>query len=94
MEKESKHNWNDVEVHLQGKKIKDVSQITYTKNDFETLLFSTKSGVKMQRIPAMEFYLKRKNKYYFKNAFGVKFFAESDEILPFKKGDKFNINIQ
>jgi hypothetical protein len=51
MEKEIKYNWNDVEVHVKGKKIDDVSQITYTKKEFEILLFNTKSGVKMQRIP-------------------------------------------
>ena len=87
------NNWNDVEVHLHGKKI-DSNSITYTQEEFQTLLFQTQNGVKMERIPSMEFYLKRKNKYYFKNSFGAKFFVESEEILPFKKGDKFNINIE
>lgn len=87
------NNWNDVEVHLHGKKIESNS-ITYTQEEFQTLLFETQNGVKMERIPSMEFYLKRKNKYYFKNSFGAKFLIESDEILPFKKGDKFNINIE
>lgn len=93
MENDSKYNWDDVEVHLHGKKI-DSNSITYTQEEFQTLLFETQNRVKMERIPSMEFYLKRKNKYYFRNTFGVKFFIESDEILPFKKGDKFNINTE
>ena len=51
------YNWNDVEVHLQGKKIESNS-ITYTQEEFQTLLFETQNGVKMERIPSMEFYLK------------------------------------
>lgn len=93
MDKDNKYNWDNFEIHLQGKKI-DSNSITYTSEEFKTLLFQTESGIKMERIPAMEFYLKRKNKYYFKNTFGAKFFTESDEILPFKKGDKFNINTE
>lgn len=92
MEKNNQHNWNNVKVDLKGKEI-DNKSIFYTQEEFQTLLFETPNGVKMNRIPSMEFYLKRKNKYYFKNQFGARFFIETDEMLPFKKGDKFNIAV-
>lgn len=80
-------NWDDVQVTIGGRKLEGIKSINYAENKPELKLKMTHDGgVKLTQKLILQFYWKRKNKYYFKSPNGFKYVTENIENLPFVKG--------
>ena len=80
-------NWDDVQVTIGGRKLEGIKNISYSGNKPELRLKITDDGVvKFTQKIILQFYWKRKNKYYFKSTNGFKYVVENEENLPVVKG--------
>ena len=80
-------NWDDVQVTIGGRKLEGIKSINYTESKSELKpIITSDGGVKLTQKLILQFYWKRKNKYYFKSPNGFKYVVENEENLPVVKG--------
>ena len=80
-------NWDDIQVTIGGRKLEGIKSINYAENKSELKpIITNDGGVKLIEKLILQFYWKRKNKYYFKSLNGFKYTVENEENLPLVKG--------